>query len=521
MRGTFREADRLRRWGIYATFALLLVLTRLWFLKLEVLDWDESTYIVRASNIWDATSSRLDMWYFRPSTFTGALRLAMLLFGDSLLTVRAFGGACILIAACFTFEVCRRAFGSVVAALAVATMIAGLAAPDLQSTLTEHFVIALLAASLWLLVNWPRAAWAAFGIGCILSVAALTRMNIAYSGLAVGAYYTLFRFYRAGSASPYAAVYYVLGGALPVILLAMAYWSAGQSGYFYLFVFGILLSYAFKQKSFEQILGLQFENWLRFVSLDPIVYGLLTLLLLAGCVAMLLHLIQVGRGRATYSESTRISLLVALLGIPVLVSILTGGAPYSHYWIQLFPFTAFLVATALGYAQKSMNLVASRVIAILIIIVPTLSYGFGAALLLMEWRKLTDTHFVRQAANLIAADRLPESRVYAIQFHLVHWYLKERPISPILSHPADVVQASIMIPLTEAGLVHADEFRQILASRPRYIVKKKGPVDYLEGTTERDIFAGFLRSNYELWKTAGPVEVYRALDHSIESTPRL
>ncbi len=505
-----KSAFKTPDWAWFAAFAALVVLTRLWFLNLETIDWDESTYLLRGANLWDEAAGHLDVWNFRPPAFTGILWLLTTVFGHSLLAVRAFGSTCIWIAACFTFLSCRPTLGAQPAGLAVCVLIAALSAVLLQPTMTEDFVIAFLTATLWLLLIRPKALWSAFLAGMCMSLATLTRMNLAYAVLALGGYYLVFLFRRTGTVHRLAVLAYGLGGALPLVALAAAYWLSGAIDRFYLFVFGILISYAFDQMPLSEVLRQQADNWISFVTQDVAIYGTLTALLIAGALIALWQLTRKWRRVAdTAPDKTRLALMMALLGGPVLFSIVTGGAPYAHYWVQMFPFAAFLVAMVLANAPPGLPERLLQVIVLVMVAFPTMEYGAGAVHLVSHWSDLTEAHSIRRAADRIAADRRPGDRVYALQSHLILWYLGEPPLSPVVSHPSDIIQDPIMKPLIQAGLIQADEFARIMTSRPRYIVKREGPVYYLQGRPEEALLDETMSTSYELLFTERTVEVYR------------
>ena len=505
-----KSAFKTPDWAWFAAFAALVVLTRLWFLNLETIDWDESTYLLRGANLWDEAAGHLDVWNFRPPAFTGILWLLTTVFGHSLLAVRAFGSTCIWIAACFTFLSCRPTLGAQPAGLAVCVLIAALSAVLLQPTMTEDFVIAFLTATLWLLLIRPKALWSAFLAGMCMSLATLTRMNLAYAVLALGGYYLVFLFRRTGPIHRLAVFAYSLGGALPLIALAIAYWLSGAIDRFFLFVFGILLSYAFDQMPLSAVLHQQAINWVNYVTQDPAIYGSLTVFLIAGALMVLWQLTRKWRGAVGPApDKSRLTLIMVILGLPVLISILTSGAPYAKYWVQMFPFAAFLVALVLATAPAGWPARFLQVVIVGMVAIPTLQYGAGAVHLASHWSDLTEAHTIRRAADRITANRRPGDRVYAMQTSLILWYLGDRPINPFVSHPPDILKDPIMKPLIAAGLAQEDEFAQLIASRPRYIVKQEGPVEYLHGRSEEALLDEALSRYYELLFTEGAVEVYR------------
>ena len=125
-------------------FLLLSVATQTGNLSYEVIDWDESTFIIMASDILQGHLPYLNLYDNKTPGIFFILALVMWLFGETLLVVRLFGDIAVLIAAGATYLICRRSANPVESALAVLAMIAVTATAAFQPTLTEHVVIALV-----------------------------------------------------------------------------------------------------------------------------------------------------------------------------------------------------------------------------------------------------------------------------------------------------------------------------------------------------------------------------------------
>src|SRR5262249_25159019 len=149
------------------------------------------------------------------------LATTMDLFGESLATVRSFGGGCLLIAAVITFQVCRHSNDAVASGMAVAVMIC--LAALFQPTMSEDPPIVFLMLSLWMVLTWRGSIWSSFVVGILISIAALTRMNISYLVVALGLYYALPLIRVPVSTHRYGVFAYGVGAALPLIALGIVY----------------------------------------------------------------------------------------------------------------------------------------------------------------------------------------------------------------------------------------------------------------------------------------------------------
>ena len=89
-------------------FSSLLLVTRLGYLSWEVIDWDESTFIIMASHVRVGHLPFLELFDIKPPGIFFALAGMMSLFGENLITVRFFGAFCLLVAALACYGIAVR-----------------------------------------------------------------------------------------------------------------------------------------------------------------------------------------------------------------------------------------------------------------------------------------------------------------------------------------------------------------------------------------------------------------------------
>ena len=73
---------------VLLTFALLILATQLGSLVEEVIDWDESTFILMAADVLRGNLPYLNLFDNKPPVMFFALAGALAAFGESLVTVR-------------------------------------------------------------------------------------------------------------------------------------------------------------------------------------------------------------------------------------------------------------------------------------------------------------------------------------------------------------------------------------------------------------------------------------------------
>ena len=207
-------------------FSALLLITRLGNLGQEVInqnDRDEGTFIIIASHLRVGHLPYLELFDNKPPGIFFALAGMMSLLGENLITVRFFGALGLLVAALACYGIAVRRNSSLAAGVSTAVFLVLASVPDFQATKTEHLVIALLLPACWLLVARRDRLWSAFTIGVLLSLATLTRTNIAFVVLALGGFYA-WQLWQPSKNVPRLALFaYGAGGLMPLLMLLIIY----------------------------------------------------------------------------------------------------------------------------------------------------------------------------------------------------------------------------------------------------------------------------------------------------------
>lgn len=498
---------------LFTIFLLLLVATQTGNLRQEVIDTDESTFIIMASDVLQGHLPYLNLFDNKTPGIFFILALVMWVFGETLLVVRLFGDISVLIAAGATYFICRRSAGPVVSALAVSAMIAVTAIHLLQPTLTEHIVIALVMVSALLVVSRRDVLWSAFCVGLLMSVATITRLNVALLVVALGAYYAWGFFRPRPQLHRFAVLAYGAGGLLPLLVLLAAYWSAGGLDVLFLSTVLVPLSYSQNQLTILEVLQGHAQMWAYVSVRYPGIFFPLTVLIgWGGVKSCMSFFVKPPASTATVAvaEQREERLILFLLFGAMLLSILMGGAAWAHYWIQLLPFAAIFIATVVFDRNRRLEMWAVGGLTMVLITSSLVTFAPSGIALLQGRERLDDAHLVRRVAELIAADMKPADRVYAESFHLIYWYLKQDPPSPVVTHPANISQPAVMAPLVAAGYVPEDELDRLLESRPAYMIFRADmmPPPKYEPEMQRKL-TNLLKREYKIWFTVNNLHVYR------------
>ncbi|RYE11145.1 MAG: hypothetical protein EOP22_01300 [Hyphomicrobiales bacterium] len=480
--------------AMLALIALLVVVTQLGSMPREIIDWDETTFMLMAQDMLRGHLPYTEAFDNKPPlTFVGAA-VAMLLFGESLETMRWFGDLCIFASAACIYLATKQSAGIAVAGAAAAAFVAAHVSEFGMHTSSEVIANVGVAAALALLITRRNHWLTAWLVGVLISLAVLSRSNLAFVAVAIGIFYAT----RLLSAQPrrYDVLKYVLGGLIIPILLFGVYAFHGSLNELLLATVRVPLSYAAEQGSVLTTLSTLGERGLRAGRFGG---AEIWYIYLSGACLMLALVPFKGHG----GLNRQLALPAAVL-IAIAASIVLGGAFFQHYLIQFYVPLAMLTALSVGTVPWKGD--AYRMGAVAVI---TLALAGSLPATIAYIRGETPALPVRAAADLIAKDRLPGETIWGPEAHLALFYLREPPLSRAGVHPSTLVKPAIMRPLEEAGYVVADELGRIMRSKPTYILTgRDGVVSFLWKDTAKQ-FADLIAADYERISPSGYPEVYR------------
>lgn len=500
--------------AIILAFAFLVMLTQTGALVREVIDWDESTFILLASRLLDGYLPYADLFDNKPPLIFFMISAVMAIFGETLLSVRLFGDFSILIIVLLTVAILKRFIPLWPAIISGVLLIFIYAVGPGQHTSTELPAMAMIMGALLLLLRARCNFWAILGAGALISLATLTRTNLAVVAVIIGAYFVV-----AGLLFPkslvrkWAIVPYTVGGLIPLFVVVWLYWQAGALDTFILSTVTVPFSYAVNQMSIVSVFWVLLRGWFELVGRVPLWTGPFTLLVIAGCVAFAQCLIGKTRTDQDPTLGQELRLICLFVG-SVLFSVLISGAAYQHYWLHFYPFVTMLMAPFLVWAWPR-DMVRWAVIGLVCLTVAS-GLRHTTPNLVRLWIKpgfLEESWTLRTAADYIAEVMLPGDEVWAVSNHLILWYLDKTPVSPVTAHPSNVTRAAILRPLVEAGYIPDNLLERIYDSRPAFIVNNsRGTPFYL--SHDSVVFADYLSDYYVVFFKQNDVIVYRRLGHN-------
>jgi 4-amino-4-deoxy-L-arabinose transferase-like glycosyltransferase len=164
-------------------------ITQIGTLHKEVINWDESTFILMAASVVDGNLPYVESFDNKPPLMFIMLAGVIAVFGKSLLAIRFFGDACILISSLTIFAIARRKVDTVSAGLGALLTVCFSAAKTGQFTSTELPATTMLMVALWLMVARGDRLWSAAMAGLLSSLATLTRSDLVVVAVVFGVYF--------------------------------------------------------------------------------------------------------------------------------------------------------------------------------------------------------------------------------------------------------------------------------------------------------------------------------------------
>jgi hypothetical protein len=501
-------------------FALLLVLallTRFPFFFHDVINWDESTFILVGQSIVDGHLPYVTLYELKPPLLFVFFAVVILVGGKSILAIRLAGMMYVWLVACFTYTIGSRIFstrvGNVAGTLYVVAS-AVIAGGSGQATMSETVALVPLMASLVVLQRTTSSPLSLFIAGILVAVAALVRSNLVFVAFAVGLWILMTHRQRPLAEIAGKVLAYCLGGGLVVLLTLLPYVRANEGKVFWDAVFIAPIIYSSSQLGLSSTIATQATNALGTFTghLFPTTDNLLGLgVWVAGIVGLF---IAFRDWRNDNGADRHSQWLVLTYTLAVGLSIVFGGAAYAHYLIQLLPF--FCLCAAVMYSRvgdypvrKRFTLPLAATVLALVLLPVARQYSLIIARMRSSETLSYGTSY--DIAKILRPACVKGCSLYLLTNQLAYWFLNVTPPTKLAVHPADVVVNYSLRAAYGPAATPESEVRKILQTMPDYIVKPD-VVWYLGNSPARDILEATVKSSYRIWATTDDQTIYRRIE---------
>lgn len=456
-----------RRNAVLLIVAVTLLLRAPYWFR-DVINWDESTFIIMGRSIVDGYLPYTDFWDNKPPLNFFQFAAFLSITGDSIVSIRIWGAIYTAGISIFVYAILAR---SVSAIFCLSGGLMNVALMSLywsgQATMSEHLALLPLIMACFILTKSSHPSIkTACAVGFLVSLAVLTRINLAFVAVAIGLIFLLVFRYKDFKTRIHVTISYALSGALPLVFLFLIYWQAGHIHDLWMGMFVVPMAYSSEQESAVSVFFELVDLTIGF-SLDSTLRQLIGILFLLG---VFLTLRRAWRARDLQSEA----ILLFLVCSAVAISMTVSGKSFPHYLLQMAPFFCIFAIHAL-HTIRTRSIVFS-----VIVLTLSCSAAYHAAKFpgYQTWNlveRLLNGEKVRDgradwAASRINEQGLKDATILALSYHIVHQFTDTYPLTPLMVHPSNLVNRSILNTLYGPNIEPLDELNRALDQNPTFIL---------------------------------------------------
>ncbi|WP_296678250.1 hypothetical protein [Novosphingobium sp.] len=487
--------------------ACSVLVTQLGGLGREVIDPDESTFILMGADVARGHLPFVTQFDLKPPMIFFLIGGTLAAFGKSIAAVRLLGDALLLGTALITFLLTRRVTSDW-AALGGALLYVCFASLELgQPTYSELPALFFGMGGLLALACSPVTLGRAALAGLLMSLAVLSRSNLYPLPLVSGLLLLGVAVRKDPQVKMAAWLTFGLGGLIPVALLIFAYARAGQLAVLKLAMIDVPLVYAQQVGIAEAVLD-NLQQLYVITTMQPMIVAPFVAAAATGWTVIGARLLYPA------SQVERWTLgLITLAALAVVFSLVTSGAVYPHYWLQLLPLLAIACAAALDFAA---SLRFGRWMAVSLVALPlgsafvrTMPQALQVATAQYHQAEPFD---IATAARHIERSGVTNPTVWAWRKQLIGWYLDSPQLSKAGVQPENIARPAIAGPLAAHGYISKDEVSRLLDMEPDFVVTDAAGIgsSWMRATGRPT--DAWLAARYRLDQRFGDVLVYRRIN---------
>lgn len=510
--------------AILLLLVLVSILLRLPFFFIDLIDWDESVFILMGQWLADGNLPYIGIWDIKPPLGFAFFAGVILALGKSLVMIRLAGAIWLGIAAFVIYRVALKLGSPLQAGFAgVFTLaVVSLTISSGQAVMMEHVAMVPLLASLAILMKRSPCKIDYFWAGFLVGAAVLTRLNLAITAvLLVPLIFYIHRGDGVRTAVRMGACY--AGGGLTIaVLVFLPYVVSGEAAIFVTSVLRVPLSFSGEGSGFLETLASQSQNALpldRYFGLGVSAWSRIVVdgdhlfrycLWLGGLI---------GTGRLLYSlrdvdqVRKRRILLFAVYFVSLVISIGLSGYPWGHYLIQVVPFFAIGAALVMPAGRGRLSSTLGGVVIILLLCYTGMrNLDLPAWYLSMANRAGTEQGLQFGSsfdiANYLAEHGRTGYSLFSLDNSLVYWLTARVPPTPVSAFPWNISkEEGILKPLYGEDATSAQELERILRGRPDIILLSERTW-YRDRPELLDIVVKELEANYVLDQRIAHFRIY-------------
>ncbi|MCC5898247.1 MAG: glycosyltransferase family 39 protein [Phormidium sp. BM_Day4_Bin.17] len=458
---------------LMTAIAIISLLLRLPFFFRDVIDWDESTFILMGQSILDGHLPYTQLWDIKPPLAFFAYAGFILFLGKSIISIRIAGTVCVILTAFFVYvsgkKVANRS-SAFLAAIATSMGISLLGSG--QATMTEHVALVPLTAALALIFCYNKIPdlKLTFLVSILLTTAAFVRLNLGYTVLIFGCYLVVRQSPQWRQFLNHALVY-TLGCLLVIFLTYFPYLITENGQLWWTSVIVAPLQYSMDDSTLlESSRRLMMRLFNR--SRQRLTLGVYLLIWIGGFLGIIAAFLPRNRHNSpNFFQATSLTLITVSVGL----SILRSGATFQHYLIQIIPFLG--LGTAIVWHKLSKPHLLKQFVSVFVLFVlfssltPIINEYRSVEVRLRDGGPLQVGRSYEIAAYF-RENQAENEPIYMMIDHLVYWWIDSQPLTPMITHPSNLARGYLLELVNGPGSSPESELAKIFSAEPTFVVKK-------------------------------------------------
>jgi 4-amino-4-deoxy-L-arabinose transferase-like glycosyltransferase len=381
-------------------FFLFIIFTRLCStLSLEVISWDEATYILAGREILLGYLPYESSYEMKPPLLYYIYSIPLYLH-SSLESVRIYGAFCIFISSILIYEILIRFVESKIAALGSLVFISLMNYYFWLETSSEIVSLPFLLLSFIFLLNHQKSKINLVFCGFFLSISTLIRLNLGYLVVFVLIYLVFKRNHLKEKISDLCL--FCLSGLVPLIFLILLYYNKGILDLFLIGTFKVPLVYSSENTLIDGFVNYS-KTIFKLIFFNPLYFAPLFMCLVVSF-----------KGKSVLSNSKNL-FIIFLLGI--LFSTIASGQGFSHHFILIVPFFVIFILSRKFNKKRYSNFIHS------LLFIVILNSSFGSVQtnydLVKQKFDYTKNHKIREISDSIIENN---NKILALDYHLIYFY---------------------------------------------------------------------------------------------------
>jgi 4-amino-4-deoxy-L-arabinose transferase-like glycosyltransferase len=461
----------------FALLFLFAVIVRLpWFFT-DVIDWDESVFILLGQALAEGHLPYTLVWDNKPPLGFLFFAIILKIFPADLAFVRLGGALLVAVAAFLIFRISRNWMSAKDGLLSAFVYIiaASVFIQNAQAVMMEHVALVPLLSSLVLLLRKRPSKVALLSTGLLLGTAVLIRMNLALVAIVIVLAAALLLPLGAVKERILAGLWMSLGGLFALVIVFLPYGLSGHSRLFFKSVFLVPLNHVTYAFSYSEVV-----QALIAAALPPLVPPLLLsptdILRLMFWVGGIAGIVLLTKPTSSKTVDGR-RLLLATYCVAVIASILASRHPWPHYLIQFAPFAAIGCGAVVSRFDSRAD--ARRIVTLWLLSVSALTLYPAYGRLIHDVSTRQSLYHGRSFELASYMKDVSDSRdtIFLEEDILLYWLLHKYPVHPVAAFPLSIwKEMGVIEPLYGLGTQTETILGQILERTPTHMVLSKHAV---------------------------------------------